>query len=140
MGRFSCAFPNHAFSFNSDWLQHHRADVLFPLFEQIKWSDSYISLFKIVIMGSYQRQLSYGLYFELQKKTGRRSQCSFVLRKLSGRTMAFFITTVKGMVLIISYGLSDLITFSISSAKDGATVLMTSLQSMTLNFPECYQG
>lgn len=54
--------------------------------------------------------------------------------------MAFFITTVKGMVLIISYGLSDLITFSISSAKDGDTVLMTSLQSMTLNFPECYQG
>lgn len=54
--------------------------------------------------------------------------------------MAFFITTVKGMVLIISYGLSDLITFSISSAKDGDTVLMTNLQSMTLNFPECFQG
>ena len=44
------------------------------------------------------------------------------------------------MVSIISYGLGDLITFSISSAKDGDTVLMTSLQSMTLNFPECYQG
>ena len=60
--------------------------------------------------------------------------------KIKRANNGFFITTVKGMVLIISYGLSDLITFSISSAKDGATVLMTSLQSMTLNFPECYQG
>lgn len=60
--------------------------------------------------------------------------------KIKQAKNGFFITTVKGMVLIVSYGLSDLITFSISSAKDGDTVLMTSLQSMTLNFPECYQG
>lgn len=60
--------------------------------------------------------------------------------KIKQAKNGFFITTVKGMVLIISYGLSDLIAFSIYSAKDGATVLMTSLQSMTLNFPECYQG
>lgn len=60
--------------------------------------------------------------------------------KIKQAKNGFFITTVEGMVLIISYGLSDLITFSISSAKDGDTVLMTSLQSMTLNFPECYQG
>ena len=60
--------------------------------------------------------------------------------KIKRANNGFFITTVKGMVSIISYGLGDLITSSISSAKDGDTVLMTSLQSMTLNFPECYQG
>lgn len=51
----------------------------------------------------------------------------FCFMKIKWVNNGFFIIIVKGMVLIIFYGFSDLIMFFVFLVKDGVIVLMMSL-------------